>query len=383
MKISWASSASLDCVSAPMRPSATPRSRMRARFRPPPSSRNSTATSLPSWATATVIWPAGSLPAAWRASGSLDAVRHAVAQQVLEGAAHALEHAAVDFDRAADEVQSHLLLQLLGGLAHDAVQAVGQALELDHARAQQVVLQVARQARLRGQVVFGGLQRALQAALHGGHVVDRLGHHARQFLEAREAVHLERVEGVAVGLGRFHARADLGLGLQFDLAQLVAQAFEVFGQVGQRTLQLADFGLDARARDAHFAGVVDQAVEQGRAHAHRAAGGARLGCDDRRRLSQRRGRRCAGDEALPVDRRERAGHERPPADRPQRASGRRRVDAVASGTGGRNDSERRAPRAAASGSGAWRGRCGGTGWRRVGATAAAARRRWCRWRRHW
>jgi hypothetical protein len=82
----------------------------------------------------------------WR----LDAMRHAVAQQVLEGAGHALEHAAVDFDRAADDVQPDLFAALLGRLAHHAVQAVGHAFELDHARAQQVVLQVARQPRLCG-----------------------------------------------------------------------------------------------------------------------------------------------------------------------------------------------------------------------------------------
>ena len=139
----------------------------------------------------------------------LDAVHHAVAQQMLEGAGHAVEHATVDFDRAADDVQPHLLAGFLGGLAHHAVQAVGHAFELDHARAQQVVLQVARQPRLRGQFVLGGLQRALQAALHRGHVVDRLGHHAREFLEAREAVHLQRVEGLRRGLGRLHARGDL------------------------------------------------------------------------------------------------------------------------------------------------------------------------------
>ena len=52
---------------------------------------------------------------------------------------HAVQHAAVDLDRAADDVQAHLLAGFLGGLAHHAVEAVGQALELDHARAQQVV----------------------------------------------------------------------------------------------------------------------------------------------------------------------------------------------------------------------------------------------------
>ena len=118
------------------------------------------------------------------------------------------------------------------------------------------------------------LQRALQAALHGGHVVDRLGHHARQFLEAREAVELERVEGLRRRLGGLHARADLRLGLQLDVAQLAAQALQVVGQVAERALDLADVRLDARAGDRHLAGLVDQAVEQRRAHAHRGCAAA-------------------------------------------------------------------------------------------------------------
>ena len=202
VKIRLASSASL--VSAPAVDQAhrdAPLARMRARSRPAPSSRNSTA-DLVAFVRAARrrSCRSASLPAASRTLGQLDAVRHAVAQQVLEGAGHAVEHAAVDFDRAADDVQPHLLAGFLGGLAHDAVEAVRHALELDHARAQQVVLQVARQARLGDQLVFGRLQRALQGALHGGHVVDRLGHHARQFLEAREAVELERVEACDAAL---------------------------------------------------------------------------------------------------------------------------------------------------------------------------------------
>ena len=91
-----------------------------------PSSRNSTPTSLPSCESETTMVPVASLPASRARLRRLDAVRDAVAQQVLEGAGHAVEHAAVDFDRAADDVQPHLLAGLLGGLAHDAVQAVGQ-----------------------------------------------------------------------------------------------------------------------------------------------------------------------------------------------------------------------------------------------------------------
>ena len=53
-------------------------------------------------------------------------------------------------DGAADDVQPDLLAGLLGRLAHDAVQPVGLAFELDHARAQQVVLQGQVEAALAG-----------------------------------------------------------------------------------------------------------------------------------------------------------------------------------------------------------------------------------------
>jgi hypothetical protein len=69
--------------------------------------------------------------------------------------------------------------------------------------------------------------------------------------------------------------ADLRFGLQLDVAQLAAQALEVVGQVVERALHLVHVGLDAGARDAHLAGLVDQAVEQRRAHAHGMAGGGR------------------------------------------------------------------------------------------------------------
>ena len=136
---------------------------------------------------------AGRRALAW----GFNAVHDAVAQQVLEGADHALQHAAVKLDGAAHDIKPHLFARFLARLAHRAVEAVGGALELHHARAQEVVLQFAREAGLRGELVFRGLQRALHTALQGGHVVDRLGHETREFLETREAVHLQRVEGLA------------------------------------------------------------------------------------------------------------------------------------------------------------------------------------------
>ena len=137
--------------------------------------------------------------------GCLDAVHHAVAQQMLEGADQAFKHAAIQFDALALDLQIDLLAALARRLAHDAVQALADRFELHHPRAQQVVLQLAGQAALRGQLVFAGGHIALQRALHRGHVVDRLGQHARHFLEARVAVELERIEIGATGACRLLA----------------------------------------------------------------------------------------------------------------------------------------------------------------------------------
>ncbi|OIQ82611.1 hypothetical protein GALL_355940 [mine drainage metagenome] len=224
-------------------------------------------------------------------------VRDRVAQQVVEGAGHSIQHAAVDLDGAADDVERDRLARVLAGLAHRAVQALGDAVELDHARAQQIALQVAGQARLARQVVVGGLQGSRQRVLHQRQVVDRLGHHPRQFLEAREAIELERVEVAAVNARGLRARGHLRVGLQFDVAHLGAQPLEVVAEVAAARADLAEFGFQTRARDADFADLIDQAVEQRGAHAHRLRGqprarrGLRRWRRGRRRIKRRAGHR--------------------------------------------------------------------------------------------
>ncbi len=214
---------------------------------------------------------------------------------MLKGGHHAFEHAAVHFDRAIDDVEADLLARFLGRLAHHAVEAIREAVELDHARAQQVVLQLTCEPRLSRKLVFGGLHGALEAAMHGGDVVDRLGQHARQFLEAREAIHLQRIEALAFDLGHFHAGTDLCFSLNFNLTQLVAHAIQVVGQIDDGTLELRHISVDARACDADLTGVVHQLVEQRRLDAHCA--GARL----RRRRTCGGGRCGGGRESRPFD----------------------------------------------------------------------------------
>ena len=226
---------------------------------------------------------------------------HAIAQQVLEGGCHAVQHATVHFNGAAGDVQLDLFAGFLGGLAHHGVQAFGNAFELHHAGAQQVALQLTRLAALGDQVVFGAFHGALQIALHRGHVVDRLGHHAGQLLHPGEAVELQRIEACRRVLGQRQARLHLRLGLHLDVAQLLAQAVQVARQIGERAAELAQARVEARTADHHLARLVDQAVQQLRTHAHRLVGRHPQGrqlrgsgqAHGRGRHRHRLGRRCS------------------------------------------------------------------------------------------
>ena len=125
------------------------------------------------------------------------------------------------------------------------MQALGDRAHRHHADAHQILLQFAVQARLRGQRSVRLVGHLDQALLHGGYVVDAFGHHARQFLEAREAVELESVELLFGFLHDLHARGELRFGGDLDLAQLASQPGDVLGQLHQRALQCVHLGFDA------------------------------------------------------------------------------------------------------------------------------------------
>ena len=68
------------------------------------------------------------------------------------------------------------------------------------------------------------------------HVVQALGHQPGELLQARIAVELERVELALLLVHHRQARLHLAVGLDFDLAQLVAQARDALREVGERLL---------------------------------------------------------------------------------------------------------------------------------------------------
>ena len=130
-----------------------------------------------------------------------------------------------------------------------------------------MLLNIARQARLRQQRRVGIIDVAQQRLLHGRDVVDALGEAARKFLETREAVEFQRIEVRFARLDVRAPRLDLRLGLNLDFAHLRAHADHAVGQLEKITLERAQLALDTGAGNRDFARFVDQAVDQIRAHA--------------------------------------------------------------------------------------------------------------------
>ncbi len=100
-----------------------------------------------------------------------------------------------------------------------------------------------------------------QPLLDRQRVVQALGHHARQLLQARIAVEFERIEFLLARVEHRAARLHLAVGLDLHLAQLRTQPRDAFAHVAERLLDLAQLRLDARTRDGDFAGLGDQIVE--------------------------------------------------------------------------------------------------------------------------
>ena len=124
----------------------------------------------------------------------LDAVHDRVAQHVLERRQHALEHLAIELAGRADDDQLGLLVRVGRDLAHQAAQALHVTLERHHARTHQAVLQFRDDARLLQQQVLRFARQILEQAFDAADVADRFGERARQLLDRRIAIELQRIE---------------------------------------------------------------------------------------------------------------------------------------------------------------------------------------------
>ena len=255
-------SSSESCWSARTRPTEMPLSRIALRFMPAPSSETSTTTSEPSRCSAMVMVPLSLLPRLLALFGRLDAVRDRVAQHVLERRHHALEHLAIELAGGAFDLQLGLLVRVGGGLAHDAREALHVTLERNHARAHEAVLQFGDGARLLGQQVLRVLRERFEQLLNAADVVRRFGEAARELLDRGVAVELERIEVALLALLFFEAMQDLRFGFELELAQLLLEARDGARQLADVEVDGTDLLFETGARDARFAGIVEQLVEQ-------------------------------------------------------------------------------------------------------------------------
>src|SRR4051812_43831993 len=104
------------------------------------------------------------------------------------------EDTAVELHLRAVDLEFGLLADVARRLAHDAVQSLAQVAERQRAHAHQVLLQLAADTRLLKQRRIGLAEILHQPLLDREGVVQALGHHARQLLQSRVAIELERIE---------------------------------------------------------------------------------------------------------------------------------------------------------------------------------------------
>jgi hypothetical protein len=109
------------------------------------------------------------------ALGRLDAMHDRVAQHVLERRHHALEHLTIELGRGPLHDELRPLAGVVGRLTHEPGEPLHVALEGNHARAHQAVLQLGDGASLLGQEVLRLPRERLQQSLDAGDVARGLG----------------------------------------------------------------------------------------------------------------------------------------------------------------------------------------------------------------
>ena len=177
-----------------MRPWAMAARANPSRLIPPPSSTSSIAISLPTWRTVNRDLAGLGLARRSTRRARFDAVVERVAQQVLERSDELFQHRAVELGLTAADLEIRALVELLRRRAQDPVEPLGHAAERHRADREQLLLHVAREARLRDQRGIGVVQVLEQRLLHRRDVVDAFGQRARELLEARVTVEFERIE---------------------------------------------------------------------------------------------------------------------------------------------------------------------------------------------
>ena len=211
----------------------------------------------------------------------LDAVVERIAKQMFERSDEFFQHRPVELGLPAADLEVGALVEFLRRSAHYPVQALRKAPERHRADREELLLDIARQPRLRHQRRIGIIEVLQQRLLHRGDVVDAFRQRTGQLLEARITVELQWVET----FGRFpylrHPRLNLRLALDFDFAHLRAQPDHATGEFEEIGFQRPELAFDARAGNRHLAGFVHEPVDHVGTHPQVRAL-ARFGLDVRR-----------------------------------------------------------------------------------------------------
>ena len=137
---------------------------------------------------------------------------------MLERRQHRLEHLPVDLVALAVDDELGLLAGIGTRLPHDALQPRYVPLERHHARLHEPALEIGRHAGLLRQERVGLVGETVEQLVDAGHVVRRFRERARELLDRRIAIELERIEAALdVGIALVPVQ-DLCLGLGFELA---------------------------------------------------------------------------------------------------------------------------------------------------------------------
>ncbi len=139
------------------------------------------------------------------------------------------------------------------------------------------------------------LVRVLEQLLNAADVVGCFGEAARELLNRRIAIELERIELALLTLLFLEPMQDLRFGLELELAQLFLQARHRARQLAHVEIDGSDLLFETGARDARLAGIVEQLVEQFGVDARELGSISRCGRLAARRHGARRQQRPVGD----------------------------------------------------------------------------------------
>ena len=211
-----------------------------------------------------------------------------IAQHVLQRRNHPLQHLPIEFRGGALHRKLRPFAGIVRRLPHQSRQALHVALEGHHARAHQTVLQLGDDPRLLRQQALRLARQSLQQSLNTGDVARSLGKRARELLQRGVAVQFEWIEIIPPRFDTLVPVQYLRFGLHLQAAQLLLQARDGSRQLGQIEINRIDLLIQAGAKDADLAGIVEHRVEQFGIHArhfHPLHGG-RLAARQYRRAAQ-------------------------------------------------------------------------------------------------